>query len=241
MLEPLAARNIVPQTDLLQARRELNDVQGRLAAAREGGVARQRRHPRGPGPGQRSRVPVPPGGAQRAQPAHHPHRGQPGSARGAAGRLQRSEIRSPVDGVVNDIQMTTIGGFVNAGQKIMEVVPMGERLLVETRVRPSDIAFIRVGDRALVKVAAYDFSTYGGLEARVVQVGADSSYDEQTREAYFTVVVETDRSWLQAGNRRLPITPGMMCDVDIITGRKSILNYLLNPVLTAWNEGLRER
>jgi membrane fusion protein, adhesin transport system len=121
------------------------------------------------------------------------------------------------------------------------VVPMGERLLVETRVRPSDIAFIRVGDRALVKVTAYDFSTYGGLEARVVQVGADSSYDEQTREAYFIVIVETDRSWLQAGNRRLPITPGMMCDVDIITGRKSILNYLLNPVLTAWNEGLRER
>ena len=241
MLEPLAARNIVPQTDLLQARRELVDVQGRLAAAREA-VSRASAGIR------EAQAQASEAGFQFRQEALN-ERSQlttriavnQESARGAAGRLQRSEIRSPVDGVVNDVQVTTIGGFVNAGQKIMEVVPMGERLLVETRVRPSDIAFIRVGDRALVKVTAYDFSTYGGLEARVVQVGADSSYDEQTREAYFIVIVETDRSWLQAGNRRLPITPGMMCDVDIITGRKSILNYLLNPVLTAWNEGLRER
>jgi adhesin transport system membrane fusion protein len=241
MLEPLAARNIVPQTDLLQARRELNDVQGRLAAAREA-ISRTSAGVR------EAQAQASEAGLQFRQEALN-ERSQlttriavnQESARGAAGRLQRSEIRSPVDGVVNDVQTTTIGGFVTAGQKIMEVVPMGERLLVETRVRPSDIAFIRVGDRALVKVTAYDFATYGGLEARVVQVGADSSYDEQTREAYFTVIVETDRSWLEVGNRRLPITPGMMCDVDIITGRKSILNYLINPVLTAWNEGLRER
>ena len=241
MLEPLAARNIVPQTDLLQARRELVDVQGRLAAARES-VSRAAAGVR------EAQAQASEAGLQFRQEALN-ERSQIAtriavnqeSARGAAGRLQRSEIRSPVDGVVNDVQVTTIGGFVNAGQKLMEVVPMGERLLVETRVRPSDIAFIQVGDRALVKVTAYDFATYGGLDARVVQVGADSSYDEQTREVYFTVIVETDRSWLEVGSRRLPITPGMMCDVDIITGRKSVLDYLLNPVLTAWNEGLRER
>ena len=79
------------------------------------------------------------------------------------------------------------------------------------------------------------------IEGRVVQVAADSTYDEQTREAYFTVIVETDRSFLQSGNRRLPITPGMMCDVEIITGRKSILDYLLRPVWRASNEALRER
>ena len=241
MLEPLAARNIVPQTELLQARRELVDVQGRLNAAREA-VSRA-------GAGVReAQAQASEAQLQFRQEALN-ERSQLStriavnqeSARGAAGRLQRSEIRSPVDGVVNDVQVTTLGAFVQAGQKIMEVVPMGERLLVETRVRPSDIAFIQVGDRALVKVTAYDFATYGGLEARVVQVGADSSYDEQTREAYFTVIVETDRAWLESAGRRLPITPGMMCDVDIITGSKSILNYLLNPVLTAWNEGLRER
>ena len=90
--------------------------------------------------------------------------------------------------------MTTIGGFVQAGEKVMEVVPMGDKLLVETRVKPSDIAFIKVGDKALVKVTAYDFSTYGGLDGRVVQVSADSIYDEVEREAYFTVIVETDKS-----------------------------------------------
>ena len=130
-------------------------------------------------------------------------------------------MRSPVDGVVNDVQVTTIGGYVQPGQKIMEVVPMGDKLLVETRVKPSDIAFIKVGDRALVKVTAYDFSTYGGLEGRVVQVSADSIYDENEKQAYFTVIVETDRSYLRASGHRLPITPGMMTDTQIITGRKS--------------------
>ena len=134
-----------------------------------------------------------------------------------------------------------IGGFVNAGEKVMEVVPVGEKLLVETRVKPSDIAFIKVGDKALVKVTAYDFSTYGGLEGRVVQVSADSIYDEVETEAYFTVIVETDKNFLQAGTHRLPITPGMMTDTQIITGRKSVLSYLLKPVLKARSEALRER
>jgi len=123
----------------------------------------------------------------------------------------------------------------------MEVVPAGEKLLVETRVKPSDIAFIKVGDKALVKVTAYDFSTYGGLEGRVVQVSADSIYDENEKQAFFTVIVETDKSFLTAAGHRLPITPGMMTDTQIITGRKSILTYLLKPVLKARSEALRER
>jgi len=163
------------------------------------------------------------------------------SLQGAKGKLDRSEIRSPVNGVVNDVQVTTIGSYVQPGQKIMEVVPMGEKLLVESRVKPSDIAFIKVGDKAVVKVTAYDFSTYGSLQGRVVQVSADSIYDEKEKEAYFTVIVETDRSFLGSGGHRLPITPGMMTDTQIVTGRKSILAYLLKPVLKARSEALRER
>jgi adhesin transport system membrane fusion protein len=143
--------------------------------------------------------------------------------------------------VVNDVQVTTIGGFVQAGEKIMEVVPMGDKLLVETRVTPKDIAFIKVGDKALVKVTAYDFSTYGGLDGRVVQVSADSIYDEATREAYFNVIVETKRAYLNASGRRLPITPGMMTDTQIITGQKSVLSYLMKPVMRARSDALRER
>lgn len=240
-LAPLAAKNIVPQTELANAQREVVDLQGRIAAARE----------------QQGRANAAVSEAlSQANEAQFSFRQEAlnersqinakiavneESLRGARGRLNRSELRSPVDGVVNDVQVTTIGGFIQAGEKVMEVVPVGDKLLVETRVKPSDIAFIKVGDRALVKVTAYDFSTYGGLEGRVVQVSADSIYDEVERQAYFNVIVETNRSYLNAAGRRLPITPGMMTDTQIITGRKSVLSYLLKPVLKARSDALRER
>jgi membrane fusion protein, adhesin transport system len=241
MLEPLAAKNIVPQTDLLNARREVNDLQGRINAARE-------QQSRAMAAVREAQAQASEAGFSFRQEALN-ERSQINaklavnreSLRGAAGRLGRMELRSPVDGVVNDLQVTTIGGFVQAGQKVMEVVPMGDKLLVETRIKPSDIAFIKVGDKALVKITAYDFSTYGGLDGRVVQVSADSIYDETTKEAYFNVIVETDKSYLESAGRRLPITPGMMTDTQIITGRKSILSYLLKPVLKARSEALRER
>ncbi len=236
-LAPLAARNIVPQTDLATAQREVVDVQGRIAAARE----QQGRAMAAVREAQAQASEANFGFRQealneRSQVAQKIAVNEE-SLRGARGQ----ELRSPVDGVINDVQVTTIGGFVQPGQKIMEVVPLGEKLLVETRVRPSDIAFIKVGDRALVKVTAYDFSTYGGLDGRVVQVSADSIYDDAEKQAYFTVIVETDKAYLMAGANRLPITPGMMTDTQIITGRKSVLNYLLKPVLKAKSEALRER
>jgi adhesin transport system membrane fusion protein len=240
MLEPLAVKNIVPQTELLDARREVVDLQGRIAGAQE----------------QAGRAAAAIREAQsQASEANFEFRQQALNERseveqkisvneqslGGRGPLGRLELRSPVDGVVNDVKVTTIGGFVQAGEKVMEVVPLGEKLLIETRVKPGDIAFIKVGDKALVKVTAYDFSTYGGLDGRVVQVSADSIYDEVEKQPYFTVIVETNKSYLQSGAHRLPITPGMMTDTQIITGRKSVLRYLLKPVLKARSEALRER
>ncbi|GLR48625.1 HlyD family type I secretion periplasmic adaptor subunit [Sphingomonas astaxanthinifaciens] len=240
-LAPLAAKNIVPQTELATAQREVVDLQGRIAAARE-------QQGRAMAAVSEARAQAAEASAQFRQDALN-ERSQvtqkiainEQTLRGAQGRLSKTELRSPVDGVVNDVQATTRGGFVQAGQKIMEVVPLGDKLLVETRVKPSDIAFIKVGDRALVKVTAYDFSIYGGLEGKVVQISADSIYDEATREAYFNVIVETERSYLTMAGRRLPITPGMMTDTQIITGRKSILTYLLKPVLKAKSDALTER
>ena len=236
-LAPLAAKNIVPQTDLANAQREVVDLQGRIAAARE----QQGRAMAAVREAQAQASEANFGFRQealneRSQVAQKLAMNEE-SLRGARGW----ELRSPVDGVVNDVQVTTIGGFVQPGQKVMEVVPLGDKLLVETRVKPSDIAFIKVGDRALVKVTAYDFSIYGGLDGRVVQVSADSIYDEVEKEAYFTVIVETDKAYLTASGRRLPITPGMMTDTQIITGRKSVLSYLLKPVMKARSEALSER
>jgi len=146
----------------------------------------------------------------------------------------------PAGASIDDI---TISGtdLVNAGEQIMQVVPLGDKLLIETRVTPRDIAFIKVGDPANVKVTAYDFSIYGGLKGRVVRVSADSIYDEVERQAYFTVVVETTNSYLTSNGRRLPITPGMLCDVEIVTGKKSVLSYLLKPVLKVSGSALTER
>jgi len=162
--------------------------------------------------------------------------------RGAAARQQRNELRAPSDGVVNDLQITTIGGFVNAGQKIMQIIPVGDKLLVEARVTPRDIGFIKVGDRANVKVTAYDFSIYGGLTGRVQQVSADSIFDEAERQAYYTVTIETDRSYLRgSGGQRLPIVPGMICDVEVLTGTRSVLSYLFKPIEKAFGEAMTER
>jgi adhesin transport system membrane fusion protein len=241
MMEPLAAKHIVPETDLIEKQREVVDIQGRIAAAREQEG--------------KAMAAVREAQAQAAQAGFEfkqqalDERSQvkakiavnEQSLRGAEGKLNRTEIRSPVDGVVNDVQVTTIGSYVQPGQKIMEVVPLGEKLLVETRVKPGDIAFIKVGDRALVKVTAYDFSIYGGLDGKVVQVSADSIYDDKEKQAYFTVIVETDKSYLMASGHPLPITPGMMTNTQIITGRKSVLTYLMKPVLKARSDALRER
>jgi adhesin transport system membrane fusion protein len=123
----------------------------------------------------------------------------------------------------------------------MQIVPTGDRLLIEARIAPKDIAFIKEGDPAVVKVTAYDFSIYGGLKGRVRNISADSIYDEVERQAYYNVMIETDRSFLVKNGQKLPIMPGMICDVEIITGYKSILTYLLKPVLRAFNEALTER
>ena len=241
MLQPLAIKGIVPQTDLLSAQRELVDVQGRLAAARQtigraaagireaqAQVSTARNDFRQQALNERSEVVT--------KMAVNTE-----SIKGASARQERNELRAPVTGLVNDVQVTTVGGFVNSGEKILQVVPVGDRLLVEARVSPKDIAFIKVGDRANVKVTAYDFSIYGGLSGTVRVIGSDSIYDEAERQAYYTVVVETDRSYITKGNQKLPIMPGMICDVEIITGSKSILTYLLKPVLRAFGQALTER
>ncbi|MDP4576325.1 HlyD family type I secretion periplasmic adaptor subunit [Qipengyuania sp. G39] len=241
MLEPLAQKNIVPQTELIQAQRDLVDTQGRLAAARQAvgrssaairqaqaDLSQARLDFRQQALAERSEV------TTRLAVNEE-------SIRGAAARQQRNELRAPADGIVNDVQITTVGGFVNAGEKIMQVVPVGDKLLVEARIAPSDRAFIKVGDRANVKVTAYDFSIYGGLRGKVQQVSADSIYDEAEREAYYTVVIETDRSFIVKNGQRLPIVPGMICDVEIITGRHSILTYLFKPVNKALDRAMTER
>lgn len=156
---------------------------------------------------------------------------------GLADKVDKSSLRSPVKGTVKRLLVNTVGGVVQPGRDIIEIVPLEENLLLEAKVLPKDIAFLRPGDRALVKFTAYDFSIYGGLEAKLEFIGADSVTDERGN-TFYTVRVRTEKSKLGEG---LPIIPGMVAEVDIITGQKSILSYVLKPVLKAKQAAFTER
>jgi adhesin transport system membrane fusion protein len=161
--------------------------------------------------------------------------------RGASDRVARTDVRSPVDGVVNDLTVNTIGAFVQPGAVIATIVPTAERLLVQARISPSDVAFIRPGQSATVKITAYDFSIYGGLEGEVTNVSADSLVDEKTGKPYYEVLVKTEHSELKKDGRTYSIIPGMVASVDILTGHKTILHYLLKPINKGLSESLTER
>ncbi len=241
MLEPLAAKGIVPQTELLTARRELVDVRGRLAAARQAAARASASIREAQADLQGARLDFRQQALNERSEVETRIAVNSQSIRGAAARRERNELRSPTTGIVNDLKVSTKGGFVNAGETIMQIVPIGDRLLVEARVSPRDIGFVAVGDPANVKITAYDFATYGGLSGEVVEVSADSIYDEVEREAYYRVLVQTTRSFVMKGGKQFPIVPGMITDVEIITGSKSILAYLLKPVTRALDTALSEK
>ncbi len=161
--------------------------------------------------------------------------------RGAKDRVTRTDVHSPVDGIVNKLNVNTIGGVIKPGDTLMEIVPQEENLLIEAKVRPNDIAFIHPGQKANVKITAYDFSVYGGLEGEVVRISADSSYDPVTRQVYYLVTVKTLTNHLGKARQNLVIIPGMVARVDILTGKKTILQYLMKPINKAKFDALRER
>ncbi|TPI29051.1 HlyD family type I secretion periplasmic adaptor subunit [Mesorhizobium sp. B3-2-1] len=161
--------------------------------------------------------------------------------RGATDKVARTDIRSPVDGIVNTMELNTVGAFVQPGTVVAGIVPTSETLLVEARVSPRDVAFIRPDQDALIKVTAYDFSIFGGIEGKVSNITADSLVDQKTGEPYYQVRVSTDKSTLERDGKAYSIIPGMICSVDIKTGRKTILSYLLKPINKARQEAMSER
>ena len=154
-----------------------------------------------------------------------------------ADRVKHAEVRSPMHGTVKRLLINTVGGVVQPGKEVAEIVPLDDALLLEAKVKPQDIAFLRPGQDALVKFTAYDFAIYGGLDATVEQIGADTVIDDRGN-AFYIVRVRTKESSL---GENLPIIPGMVAQVDVLTGKKTILSYLLKPVLRAKANALTER
>ena len=152
-------------------------------------------------------------------------------------KVKQADIRSPVNGTVQRLLYNTVGGVVQPGKDIVQVVPLEDSILLETKVLPKDIAFLHPGQKANVKFTAYDFAIYGGMEAHVESISADSITDDKGN-AFYIVRVRTDKSRLAD---KMPIIPGMIAEVDILTGKKTVLSYLLKPVLRAKQYALTER
>lgn len=225
MLEPLAARGLVAETEVLRLRRSINeldlqiiDKQTKLRADSANELVKVESELAQTGENLTAREDV----------------------------LRRTTLTAPVRGTVKNVRFNTVGGVVQPAQDIMEIVPLEDKLLVEARIRPADVAFLRPGLDATVKISAYDYGIYGGLKGKVELISPDTLKDEQKRsnsgqdESFYRVLVRTDKASLQAGGKEEPIIPGMTAVVEIKTGEKSVLSYLVKPLNKA-REALRER
>lgn len=159
----------------------------------------------------------------------------------AKDQVTRTTITSPIHGIIKSLKTHTIGGVVQPGEIIMEIVPISQNLLIEAHLNPKDIGFVKKGQKAVVKFQTYDYPRYGGLEGEVISVSADSHLDAKTNTSYFLVKVRTERNYLGHQEGMLPITAGMQATVDIHTGRKSVMEYLLKPIIKVKDESFRER
>jgi adhesin transport system membrane fusion protein len=158
-------------------------------------------------------------------------------------RVKRTEVRSLVRGTVKELKHNTVGGVIRPGEDIVEIVPLDDTLLIEAKIRPADIAFLRPGQVATIKITAYDFSIYGGLAADLERISAGTIRDEENQDGkrFYRVYLRTETNALLHQGEELPIIPGMTASVEILTGKKTVLDYLLKPILKARDRALRER
>ena len=238
--QPLAAKRVVSKIDLLHLQRQVNDLSGELESTRltiertETALREAQRRIEERGLSFRA-------DAQRELNAVQAEATALAEViTAAADRVKRTDVRSPVHGTVKRLLVTTVGGVIQPGEDLVEIVPLEDTLLVEAKVRPADIAFLRPGQPALVKVTAYDFSIYGGLEGVVEDISADTIQDERG-ERFYRIRVRTRDNALEKDGESLPIIPGMTTQVDILTGEKTVMDYLLKPILKAKQRALRER
>jgi len=221
MTQPLVAKGAAGEVEVIRLRRQVAELQGKIDEARNDYAVRAREEQVKNNADLDAQLQV---------------------MTGKEDQLTRATIYSPVRGIVKDIQVTTVGGVLQPGGKLMEIVPLEDQLLIETRINPRDIAYIRPGLPATVKVTAYDSSIYGDLRGEVETVSPDTLQDEVKRDQYYyRVYVRTDKAELtNKAGRKFPIVPGMVANVEIKTGQKSVMDYLIKP-LNKVKESMRER
>ncbi|PKG39278.1 HlyD family type I secretion periplasmic adaptor subunit [Psychromonas sp. Urea-02u-13] len=237
---PLAKKRIVPEVELLKLQRTVNDIKGELSALRllkpkvqssfEEAVLKRREAVFKFRTEARAQLNEFQSKLSRLNEAQV----------GAQDKVSKALIISPVVGTVKILHKTTLGGVVKPGEVLLEIVPSEDKLLVEAKIIPKDIAFLYVGLPAVVKVTAYDFTRYGGLEGVVEHISADTTQDEEGNSFYIIRVRTTESSMHSRDNREMPIIPGMMTSVDVMISKRTVLEYILNPLLRAKELALRE-
>ena len=228
----LAAQKVVPEIEMLRLERQANEMRGQLAEtlSRIANVKTAFR--------------------SQADDDLAKSRGDLAvlveNIKSAEDRVRRTDLQAPLHGIVNKINLTTIGAVVQPAANLIEIVPLEDTLLVEGRIRPQDIAFIRPGQDARVKITAYNSSVYGSLKGKVERISADTIVDDkpdrnERRETFYQVIVRTDTNHLGTDEHQLPIIPGMVTTVEVLTGAKSVLDYMIKPARLLRDEALRER
>ncbi|OEE85695.1 hemolysin secretion protein D [Enterovibrio norvegicus FF-162] len=238
---PLAKKGIVSEIDLLKLERQVNDLKGELESLRlmqpkikstvDEAILKRREAVHAFNNETRSKMSELESRLSRLTQAQV----------GSQDKVNKAVITAPVTGTIKTIHINTLGGVVQPGIDLIEIVPAEDKLLIEAKIAPKDIAFLHSGLPSVVKVTAYDFTRYGGLNGTLEHISADTTQDEEGN-SFYLVRVRTDRSSLEKKDgSELPIIPGMLTSVDIITGKRTVLEYLLNPILRAKESALRER
>lgn len=238
--EPLVAQGIKPRVEFLKLQREMSDISERYNAlvasiprlnAAMNEISSKIREARSEF-------------AMKAQidlnEAETEYKRVGAESSALADQVTRTMIKSPINGIVQKLYVNTVGGVIKPGDNLIEIVPTEGGLLVEVKIKPSDIAFIYPGQDAIVKVTAYDFSIYGSLHGKVVTISPDT-YTDKNDNVYYTVKIQTDKKYLGSKEKPLKIIPGMMVNVDIITGEKTVMEYILKPILKAKQYTFSER
>lgn len=220
IMEPLVARGATSEVEVLRLRRQVNEIKG--------SIDDKRNKFRADALTELNKIRADLDGVKESNVA-------------SSDKVARTVVRSPMNGIVKKVNVTTVGGIIQPGMDILEVVPIENNLLVEAQVKPADIAFLRPGQNAIVKITAYDFSIYGGLPATLDQISADTITDDKKNEPFYRIQVRTSVNYLGSADKPLPIIPGMVASVEILTGKKTVLDYLLKPFLKAKEKSLRER
>lgn len=223
IITPLVNDRIIPKIDLIKLEGERNDTQGRLTSVVNNYNSKAR---------------------DDLVKTNLEVDTLESTLQGLQDRVTRTTVRSPVNGIVKKIDVDTTGGTIKPGEEIMTIVPIDEQLLIEGKVIPSKIAFLHPGQEANVRISAYDPTIYGSIKGTVVRVGADAIMERDSmgrEQAYYKVVIKTEQNYVEYRGEQLPIIPGMQATVSVLTGHKTIMSYLLKPILKAKQDALREK